>query len=164
MLSMVFLPKRSLILGLQRYTFIDKLKIKFKKFFNYFFSVFKIKITKQKTANSIVIYSADMHIFIPNYKPINMKALWNNQVIAESNDTVVVENNHYFPKSSVKAEFLKDSNTHSTCPWKGLASYYTLEVDGKQNPDAAWYYPEPKEAAANIKDHVAFWKGVKITE
>ena len=164
MLSMVFLPKRSLILGLQRYTFIDKLKIKFKKFFNYFFSAFKIKIAKQKTANSIVIYSADMHIFIPNYKPINMKALWNNHVIAESNDTVVVENNHYFPKSSVKAEFLKDSNTHSTCPWKGLASYYTLEVDGKQNPDAAWYYPEPKEAAANIKDHVAFWKGVKITE
>jgi len=151
-------------LGLQRYTFIDKLKIKFKKFFNYFFSAFKIKIAKQKTANSIVIYSADMHIFIPNYKPINMKALWNNHVIAESNDTVVVENNHYFPKSSVKAEFLKDSNTHSTCPWKGLASYYTLEVDGKQNPDAAWYYPEPKEAAANIKDHVAFWKGVKITE
>jgi len=105
-----------------------------------------------------------MHIFIQNYKPINMKALWNNQVIAESNDTVVVENNHYFPKSSVNAAYLKDSNTHSTCPWKGLASYYTLEVDSKQNPDAAWYYPEPKEAAANIKDHVAFWKGVKITE
>ena len=93
-----------------------------------------------------------------------MKALWNNQVIAESNDTVVVENNHYFPKSSVKTEYLNDSNTHSTCPWKGLASYYNLEVDGKENPDAAWYYPEPKEAAANIKDHVAFWKGVKITD
>jgi uncharacterized protein (DUF427 family) len=93
-----------------------------------------------------------------------MKALWNNQVIAESNDTVVVENNHYFPKSSVKTEYLNDSNTRSTCPWKGLASYYNLEVDGKENPDAAWYYPEPKEAAANIKDHVAFWKGVKITE
>ena len=161
---MVLLPKRSLILGLQRYTFIDKLKIKFKKFFNVFFSAFKITITKQKTANSIVIYSADKHIFIKNYKPILMKALWNNQVIAESNDTVVVENNHYFPKSSVNAEYLKESNTHSTCPWKGLASYYTIEVDGKQNPDAAWYYPEPKEAAANIKDHVAFWKGVKITE
>lgn len=93
-----------------------------------------------------------------------MKALWNNQVIAESNDTVVVENNHYFPKSSLKTEYLKDSTTHSTCPWKGLASYYTLEVDGKKNPDAAWYYPEPKPAAANIKDHVAFWKGVKITD
>jgi uncharacterized protein (DUF427 family) len=93
-----------------------------------------------------------------------MKALWNNQVIAESNDTVVVENNHYFPKESVKAEYLKASDTHSTCPWKGYASYYTLDVDGKQNNDAAWYYPDPKPAAAEIKDHVAFWKGVKITD
>ena len=151
-------------MGLQRYAFIDKLKIKFKKNLKYLFRGFRIKIVKQKAANSIVIYSVDMHIFIPNYKPINMKALWNNQVIAESNDTVIIENNHYFPKSSVKTEYLKGSNTHSTCPWKGLASYYTLEVDGKQNSDAAWYYPEPKEAAANIKDHVAFWKGVKITE
>jgi len=92
-----------------------------------------------------------------------MKAIWNNQVIAESNDTVVVENNHYFPKDSVKAAMLKSSDTHTTCPWKGLASYYTLDVDGKQNNDAAWYYPEPKEAAANIKDHIAFWKGVQIT-
>lgn len=92
-----------------------------------------------------------------------MKALWNGQVIAESNDTVVVENNHYFPRDSVKAEFLKESNTHSTCPWKGLASYFTLDVDGKQNTDAAWYYPDPKDAAKNIKDHVAFWKGVQIT-
>jgi uncharacterized protein (DUF427 family) len=92
-----------------------------------------------------------------------MKAVWNNHVIAESDDTVVVENNHYFPKESVKAEFLKSSDTHTACPWKGLASYYTLAVDGKQNNDAAWYYPEPKEAAANIKDHIAFWKGVQIT-
>jgi len=151
-------------LGLQRYAFINKIKIKFKKNIKNIFGVFRIKIAKQKVANAIVIYSVDMHIFIKNYKPILMKALWNNQVIAESNDTVVVENNHYFPKNSVKAEYLKDSNTHSTCPWKGLASYYTLEIDGKQNPDAAWYYPEPKEAAANIKDYVAFWKGVKITE
>jgi len=151
-------------LGLQRYAFINKIKIKFKKNIKNIFGVFRIKIAKQKVANAIVIYSVDMHIFIKNYKPILMKALWNNQVIAESNDTVVVENNHYFPKSSVKAEYLKDSNTHSTCPWKGFASYYTLEIDGKQNPDAAWYYPEPKEAAANIKDYVAFWKGVKITE
>jgi uncharacterized protein (DUF427 family) len=93
-----------------------------------------------------------------------MKAIWNDEVIAESNDTIVVERNHYFPKESVKSEFLKPSSTHTTCPWKGLASYYTLEVNDKQNPDAAWYYPEPKDAAANIKDYVAFWKGVKITE
>ena len=92
-----------------------------------------------------------------------MKAIWNNQVIAESDNTVVVENNHYFPKESVKAEYLKNSDTHTTCPWKGLASYYTLTVDGKENPDAAWYYPEPKEAATQIKDHIAFWKGVQIS-
>jgi len=93
-----------------------------------------------------------------------MKAIWNNQVIAESNDTIVVENNHYFPKESVKAEYLKETDIHTTCPWKGKASYYTLEVDGKENQDAAWYYPEPKEAAKNITNYVAFWKGVKITE
>ena len=93
-----------------------------------------------------------------------MKAIWNNQIIAESNDTIVVENNHYFPKNSIKAEFFKPSATHTTCPWKGLASYYTIEVDGKQNPDAAWYYPEPKVAAQNIAGYTAFWKGVKITE
>ena len=93
-----------------------------------------------------------------------MKAIWNNQVIAESNDTIVVENNHYFPKESVKAEYLKETDIHTTCPWKGKASYYTLEVDGKENQDAAWFYPEPKEAATNITNYVAFWKGVKITE
>jgi uncharacterized protein (DUF427 family) len=93
-----------------------------------------------------------------------MKAIWNNQIIAESNDTIIVENNHYFPKKSVKEEYLKTSATHTTCPWKGLASYYTLEVDNQQNKDAAWYYPDPKDAAKNIKDYVAFWKGVKITE
>jgi len=93
-----------------------------------------------------------------------MKAHWNNQVIAESDQTIVIENNHYFPKESVKAEFLKPSDTHTTCPWKGLASYYTLDVDGQQNKDAAWYYPEPKDAAAQIKNYVAFWKGVKVTE
>ena len=91
-----------------------------------------------------------------------MKAIWNGQTIAESDDTVVVENNHYFPKDSVKAEFLVDSATHTTCPWKGLASYYSLNVDGKTNPDAAWYYPEPKSAASEIKDHVAFWKAVQV--
>ena len=93
-----------------------------------------------------------------------MKAIWNGQTIAESNDTIVVENNHYFPKDSVKATFLTDSSTHTTCPWKGLASYYSLTVDGKDNPDAAWYYPDPKPAASQIKDRVAFWKGVKVTE
>ncbi|MBO0932580.1 DUF427 domain-containing protein [Fibrella aquatilis] len=91
-----------------------------------------------------------------------MKAIWNGQTIAESDDTVVVENNHYFPKESVKTEYLTDSTTHTTCPWKGLASYYSLTVDGKTNPDAAWYYPDPKAAASQIKDHVAFWKGVKV--
>jgi uncharacterized protein (DUF427 family) len=93
-----------------------------------------------------------------------MKAIWNNEVIAESGDTIVVERNHYFPKESVKTGFLVNSGTHSTCPWKGLASYYTLDVNGKKNTDAAWYYPEPKEAAANIKGYVAFWKGVQITD
>jgi uncharacterized protein (DUF427 family) len=91
-----------------------------------------------------------------------MKAIWNGQVIAESDETVVVENNHYFPKESVRAEFLTDSATHSTCPWKGLASYYSVNVDGKTNTDAAWYYPDPKPAASEIKDRVAFWKGVQV--
>lgn len=93
-----------------------------------------------------------------------MKAIWNGETIAESNDTVVVENNHYFPKESVNATYLTDSSTHTICPWKGLASYYSLSVDGKTNPDAAWYYPDPKSAASQIKDRVAFWKGVKIVE
>ncbi|MBS7564470.1 DUF427 domain-containing protein [Mucilaginibacter sp. Bleaf8] len=93
-----------------------------------------------------------------------MKAVWNNQILAESDQTIVVENNHYFPKNSVNADLLKPSATHTTCPWKGVASYYTIEVDGQQNKDAAWHYPEPKEAAAQIKDYVAFWKGVKVTD
>lgn len=93
-----------------------------------------------------------------------MKAIWNGETIAESNDTIVVENNHYFPEESVKAAYLTDSQTHTTCPWKGLASYYSLSVDGKTNTDAAWYYPEPKPAANQIKGYLAFWKGVKITE
>lgn len=93
-----------------------------------------------------------------------MKAIWNNTVIAESNDTVVVENNHYFPADSIKKEYFKESSTHTTCPWKGVASYYTLEVDGKENPDAAWYYREPSDLARQIKDSVAFWKGVEIVE
>jgi uncharacterized protein (DUF427 family) len=93
-----------------------------------------------------------------------MKAIWNHQVIAESDETVVVENNHYFPIQSVNKGYLIESATHTTCPWKGEASYYTLEVDGRSNPDAAWYYPQPKEAAQNIKNYVAFWKGVKIED
>ncbi|MCX7783338.1 MAG: DUF427 domain-containing protein [Meiothermus sp.] len=91
-----------------------------------------------------------------------MKAIWNGQIIAESNDTVVVEGNHYFPAESVKPEFLRDSSTHTTCPWKGVASYYSLEVDGQTNKDAAWYYPEPKEAAKQIQGRIAFWRGVKV--
>lgn len=91
-----------------------------------------------------------------------MKAIWNNQVIAESNETLVIEGNHYFPMESVKKEFLQPSDAKSTCPWKGLASYYTLEVNGEENKDAAWYYPEPKHAAEEIKGRVAFWKGVKV--
>jgi len=91
-----------------------------------------------------------------------MKAIWNDHVLAESNETVVVEGNHYFPPTSIRTEFFKPSATHTVCGWKGTASYYTVEVDGKQNPDAAWYYPNPKDAAANIAGHIAFWKGVKV--
>ncbi len=93
-----------------------------------------------------------------------MKAIWNNQVIAESNETVFIEGNHYFPVSSVKLELLNDSTTHTVCPWKGTASYYTIEVDGVQNADAAWYYPTPSDAAQPIKDHIAFWKGVQVVD
>ena len=93
-----------------------------------------------------------------------MKAIWNGKVIADSDDIVIVENNCYFPESSVNQEFLKSSETHTTCPWKGIASYYHLEVDGKENPDAVWYYPEPSYAAKNIKDRVAFWHGVEVVK
>jgi uncharacterized protein (DUF427 family) len=93
-----------------------------------------------------------------------MKATWNGTTIAESDDTVVVESNHYFPIASVKADYLRESDTHSTCPWKGEASYYSIEVDGERNVDAAWYYPEPKAKAAEIKGRVAFWRGVTVTE
>lgn len=89
-------------------------------------------------------------------------ARWNNTVIAQSDDTVVVEGNHYFPPESVRADLMQDSPTHTHCPWKGEASYKTLVVDGKRNPDAAWYYPTPKTAAANIAGRFAFWKGVTV--
>lgn len=91
-----------------------------------------------------------------------MKAIWNGQVVAESDDTVVVENNHYFPADSIKKEYFKESNTHTVCPWKGTANYYTLDVDGAANNDAAWYYPSASELARNIEGYVAFWKGVDV--
>jgi uncharacterized protein (DUF427 family) len=89
-------------------------------------------------------------------------ATWNGTVLAESNDTVVVEGNHYFPVSSVKQEYLEASQTHTVCYWKGTASYYSVVVNGARNADAAWYYPDPKPEASQIKDHIAFWRGVKV--
>ena len=93
-----------------------------------------------------------------------MKAIWNDQVIAESEETIVVEGNHYFPPETVDKSYLAPSQKTSTCPWKGEASYYHLEVNGEHNQDAAWYYPEPKEAAKKIAGYVAFWKGVEVKE
>ena len=91
-----------------------------------------------------------------------MKAKWHGTALAESNDTVVVEGNHYFPANSVDHRYFRESNTHTVCPWKGEACYFNISVDGEINKDAAWYYPDPKEAAANIKDRIAFWKGVVV--
>jgi uncharacterized protein (DUF427 family) len=93
-----------------------------------------------------------------------MKAIWKDTVVAESTDTVVVEGNHYFPAESLKREFTLPSNTKTMCSWKGQASYLSLFVNGDANPDAVWTYPDPKEAAANIKGRVAFWKGVQVVE
>lgn len=93
-----------------------------------------------------------------------MKAIWNGEIIAESDNTIVIEGNHYFPPDAIKKDFYKPSDTHTICPWKGEASYYTLEVNGQENPDAAWYYPETKELANNIKGYIAFWRGVEVTE
>ena len=90
------------------------------------------------------------------------KATWNGETIAESNEFEIVEGNVYFPRESVRDDVLRDSATHTVCPWKGTASYYTVVVNGKENPDAAWYYPEPKPAAANITGKVAFWRGVTV--
>jgi uncharacterized protein (DUF427 family) len=92
------------------------------------------------------------------------KAVWNQEVIAESQDTVVIDGNHYFPPSSLKREFVEASETTSVCSWKGSAHYYSLKVNGETNPDAAWYYPAPKAAAAELQDHVAFWRGVDIMD
>ncbi len=93
-----------------------------------------------------------------------MKAIWKDTVIAESDATVIVEGNHYFPVESVSNELLQDSDTTSACPWKGTANYYSIVVDGESNPDAAWYYSEPKDAASEIRGRIAFWKGVEVVE
>jgi uncharacterized protein (DUF427 family) len=93
-----------------------------------------------------------------------MKAKWNGVVLAESDDTVLVEGNHYFPEAALKREYVTFSNHHTSCPWKGEASYYSLLVDGEMNTDAVWYYPDPKPEAQMVKGRVAFWKGVEILE
>ncbi len=93
-----------------------------------------------------------------------MKAVWNNVVVAMSDATVVVEGNHYFPKESVRHDLLRASETHTYCPWKGVASYYSIEVDGEVNRDAAWYYADPKPAARAVRDRIAFWRGVQVTD
>jgi len=90
------------------------------------------------------------------------RALWKGTVLAESDRTVVVEGNYYFPRSAVRAEYLRASDTHTVCPWKGTASYHDVEVNGERNADAAWFYPNPKPAAEQIKDYIAFWKGVRV--
>ena len=97
-----------------------------------------------------------------NYLKIMPKAVWNGTVLAESDRTEVVEGNHYFPIDSINKEYFKESSTHTSCPWKGQASYYSVEVNGQVNKDAAWYYPSAKEKAKNIEGYVAFWKGVKV--
>ena len=93
-----------------------------------------------------------------------MKAIWKDTVIAESDQTVIVEGNHYFPAESVANELLQDSDTTSVCPWKGTANYYSVVVDGEANQDAAWYYAQTKDAANNIQGRIAFWKGIQVTE
>jgi len=93
-----------------------------------------------------------------------MKATWNGAILAESNETVVVEGNHYFPKDSINPEYFKASELHTVCPWKGTASYYNIEVEGKTNEDAAWYYPETSVAAKKIEGYIAFWRRVEISE
>ena len=91
-----------------------------------------------------------------------MRATWKDAILAESEDTIVIEGNHYFPAGSLNGQYFRESSSHSICPWKGEASYYDVAVEGEVNKDAAWYYPEPKEAAKEIKGRVAFWKGVRV--
>ncbi len=93
-----------------------------------------------------------------------MKAIWKEQVLAESDKTIIVEGNHYFPPETIKKEFFEESASHTTCPWKGEASYHTVIVNGIKNTDAAWYYSSPKDAAKEIKDYIAFWHGVEIVK
>jgi uncharacterized protein (DUF427 family) len=93
-----------------------------------------------------------------------MQAIWNNEVLAESDQTIMVEGNHYFPPGSVHQQYLKSSDTHTLCGWKGKASYYDVEVDGKTNRNAAWYYPTPQPAAEKIAGYIAFWHGVEVRE
>ena len=93
-----------------------------------------------------------------------MKAIWNGKVIAESDETIQLEGNHYFPPQAINKDFFKKSTTYSICPWKGTASYYNVFVDGKPNMDAAWFYPAPKDAADKIKAYIAFWRGVEVVE
>ncbi len=93
-----------------------------------------------------------------------MKAIWRGKVLAQSDSTVVVEGNHYFPADSIVAAHFEPSSTHTTCSWKGVASYYTLAVDGQRNVDAAWYYPEPKSAAEAVRGRIAFWRGVEVRD
>ncbi|MGC9665016.1 DUF427 domain-containing protein [Planosporangium sp. 12N6] len=92
------------------------------------------------------------------------KAVWNGLVLADSDDTVVVEGNHYFPRAALREDVLRASDTHTVCPWKGTASYYTLEHDGARSADAVWYYPDPKPRAEMVRDRVAFWKDVKVAD
>jgi uncharacterized protein (DUF427 family) len=91
------------------------------------------------------------------------KATWNGTIIADSNNTIVVQGNHYFPPEAINRQYFRDSDHHTTCGWKGVASYYTIVVDGKENPNAAWYYPQPKDAAKQITGYIAFWKGVQVS-
>jgi uncharacterized protein (DUF427 family) len=93
-----------------------------------------------------------------------VKAIWQGVTVAESDDTVIVEGNHYFPSDAIDPRYFVPSDTQTVCPWKGTASYYTLAVDGAENPDAAWYYPDPKPAASDVKDRIAFWRGVEISD
>ncbi len=93
-----------------------------------------------------------------------MQAIWNGVVLAQSDQTIVVEGNHYFPPESINQEYFRQSDTHTTCPWKGQASYYTISAAGQENKDAAWYYPNAKEKAKNIEGYIAFWRGVKISD
>lgn len=93
-----------------------------------------------------------------------MKATWNGQTLAQSDKTIVIEGNHYFPPHDVNKDYFHPSDKHTTCPWKGVASYYDVVVNGETNKDAAWYYPQPKEAAKEIANYIAFWKGVRVIE